>query len=155
MFEVIAGLVGFGVLLTVLGMVLGWLSDRSECRRPPMRQHYHPPVHLQSSARQPYKPNSQSPPTPPVREGYGPGWKVLSRAVRERDNWICYVCGWQAVGRGRYFIHAHHLVARGRGGLDTPENLISLCLECHADQPGHQRMRYSPDYQRFMDRRYG
>ncbi|MCY4522076.1 MAG: HNH endonuclease [Caldilineaceae bacterium] len=44
---------------------------------------------------------------------------------------------------------------RGRGGTDTPDNLISLCLECHAEQPGHQRMRYSPDYQRFMDMRYG
>lgn len=150
MFEVIAGLVVFGVLL----MVLGWRSERSDRHRPPA-QHYRPTVRLQPSARPPYKPTSQSLPTPSVREGYGPGWKELSRAVRKRDNWTCYVCGWQAVGRDRYFMHAHHLVARRRGGLDTPENLISLCLECHADQPGHQRMRYSPDYQRFMDQRYG
>ena len=91
---------------------------------------------------------------PSAREGYGLHWKDLSRMVRERDGWVCHLCGWHAVGRNRYFLHAHHIVPRGRGGTDTLDNLISLCLECHAEQPGHQRMRYSPDYQRFMAMRY-
>lgn len=28
-------------------------------------------------------------------------------------------------------LHKHHIVPKSRGGNDSPENLILLCLECH------------------------
>lgn len=37
----------------------------------------------------------------------------------------CEVCG--AHGR----IETHHIIARYRGGTDSPENLINLCKKCH------------------------
>jgi len=141
MFEWLGVLVGIGFLLVMIVR----LFDRSTGSKSPPRPLYRPAIQSRPTL----------PTVPPVRKGYGRDWKKLSRLVRERDNWTCCVCGWQAVGRDRYFIHAHHIVARGRGGSDTPDNLISLCLECHADQPGHRRMRYSPDYQQFMEKRYG
>ena len=29
-------------------------------------------------------------------------------------------------------VHVHHVVSRGAGGGDTADNLISLCIRCHA-----------------------
>ncbi|MYC64660.1 MAG: HNH endonuclease [Caldilineaceae bacterium SB0661_bin_34] len=130
-------LIGIGLL----GKLIDWLFGRNPPPRPANRSAGH---------------SRPAPPTvPPVREGYGPGWTVLSRQVRQRDNWACSACGWKAVGRDRYYLHAHHVVVRGRGGSDTPDNLVSLCLECHARQPGHRHLRRSPVYQRFMNHRYG
>ena len=84
------------------------------------------------------------------REGYGPHWKDLSRRTRQRDNWTCQQCGWRAVGRNRRFLHAHHIVPRGQGGADILANLTSLCLECHAQQPGHAQLRAQSTYQGFQ-----
>ena len=28
-------------------------------------------------------------------------------------------------------LHKHHIIPKSRGGVDSPENLISLCLDCH------------------------
>ena len=152
MFEFIGSLLAFFAVYHVIRWFVNLFKGR-----PP--QVHHSPAsqdirHVRATAR-PATGSQVRAPRPSAREGYGPHWKDLSRMVRERDGWVCYLCGWQAVGRNRYFLHTHHIVPRGRGGTDTPDNLISLCLECHAEQPGHQRMRYSPDYQRFMDMRYG
>ena len=149
MFEFIGGLLA----IFAVYHVIRWFVDLFG-GKPPQGAHGQPipPVHKgygRSIREYPDRPR-----IPSAREGYGLHWKDLSRMVRERDGWVCHRCGWHAVGRNRYFLHAHHIVPRGRGGTDTPDNLISLCLECHAEQPGHQRMRYSPDYQRFMAMRY-
>jgi len=56
----------------------------------------------------------------------------LKRRVKERDNWRCQICG-----RGQHDgtpLEIHHVVNRGMGGdpsLNVPENLITLCGECH------------------------
>jgi hypothetical protein len=41
---------------------------------------------------------------------------------------FCQKCG---AHRNVTVIHVHHLVPRSRGGGDVPENLVSLCWECH------------------------
>ena len=38
-------------------------------------------------------------------------------------------------------IHVHHLKSRGSGGHDTPDNLISLCKDCHTAAHGGQISR--------------
>ncbi|WP_416341297.1 HNH endonuclease signature motif containing protein [Sporomusa sphaeroides] len=38
----------------------------------------------------------------------------------------CEVCGAPAHGIG-----PHHIITRGAGGADIPENLIQLCWTCH------------------------
>lgn len=44
--------------------------------------------------------------------------------VAERDDYLCRVCGTQAVD-------VHHIVFRSHGGADVPENLICLCRTHH------------------------
>lgn len=45
-------------------------------------------------------------------------------AVFKRDQ-ICRAC------KRRPIHHIHHIVSRGAGGADTPDNLIGLCWVCH------------------------
>lgn len=56
-------------------------------------------------------------------------WRRIRREVLERDGWICVECQSPIKGRNA---HAHHKLPRGLGGLDTLENLISLCSGCHS-----------------------
>ena len=37
----------------------------------------------------------------------------------------CMICG---TPNG---LHKHHIISRGAGGKDNPENLIDLCWKCH------------------------
>lgn len=57
-------------------------------------------------------------------------WEQLKRAVHTRDGWQCRAVGlWphECVGP----LDAHHVKARGVGGEDTLENLVSLCRKSH------------------------
>jgi HNH endonuclease len=40
---------------------------------------------------------------------------------------FCVACGCDDADK----LHHHHFVARGDGGLDTDDNMITLCVECH------------------------
>jgi len=55
-------------------------------------------------------------------------WLNVQRQVFERDGFRCRHCK-----KGKRELHAHHLEARKDGGLDTLENLVTLCKECHGD----------------------
>lgn len=48
------------------------------------------------------------------------------KAVYKRDNWCCALCD-----TSRY-LQVHHYIPRGKGGKNTPHNLITLCSDCHA-----------------------
>jgi hypothetical protein len=39
--------------------------------------------------------------------------------------------------------HLSHIVARGRGGSDTPENTLACCWECH-DNDTQNRVKLQP-----------
>ena len=82
---------------------------------------------------------------------YGPDWKKKSRRTRRRDQWTCAQCGWRATKRNRHFLHAHHIVPRSQGGDNALHNLTSLCVRCHAEQPGHGHLRTQSAYRRFKD----
>jgi len=63
-----------------------------------------------------------------------PAWKggnsfYWKKKCRERDNWTCRRCGSHATGKR---FHAHHIIPRGFGGVDTLDNLVGLCNVCHA-----------------------
>ncbi len=49
------------------------------------------------------------------------------RAVLTRDRHQCRVAGC----RNTKFLQVHHLIPRESGGSNKPENLITLCSECH------------------------
>ena len=57
---------------------------------------------------------------------YKPDWNALRLRVCFRDQGQCVACGddlaeWEC----------HHRRLRAQGGPDSPENLVSLCFECH------------------------
>jgi hypothetical protein len=52
--------------------------------------------------------------------------KTTSQKVRDRD-----ACRCQVPGCSRRAVHAHHVIARSRGGSDDPSNLVSLCAFHH------------------------
>jgi len=69
-------------------------------------------------------------------------WARIRHAVYERDNWICQECGVKCLNTRDSKAHpnrkiqCHHIIRRRDGGLDVPENLVTLCMSCH-----HKRER--------------
>lgn len=61
--------------------------------------------------------------------GYGWQWQKLRKTILERDQGLCLAC--LKVGRISAANHVDHVTPKCRGGLDTPDNLQSLCGECH------------------------
>jgi 5-methylcytosine-specific restriction endonuclease McrA len=43
----------------------------------------------------------------------------------------------RACRRWVYVPHRHHIVSKGQGGDDVPENLIPICAQCHDDLHHH------------------
>ncbi len=51
-----------------------------------------------------------------------------SDVIRKRDNYICQKCKLQ--GSDKTTI-AHHIIAKKKGGKNTLNNGITLCMSCH------------------------
>jgi hypothetical protein len=54
-------------------------------------------------------------------------WREIRTAIFMRDHYRCYRCE----TKRRRGLSVHHIMSRADGGEDNPENLITLCLECH------------------------
>lgn len=48
------------------------------------------------------------------------------KAIYRRDGYQCALCG------STRYLQLHHYVPRGKGGKNSPQNLITLCSDCHA-----------------------
>jgi len=76
-------------------------------------------------------------------------WKQLRDLVKHRDAFLCQDC--LKVGRYSPAEIVHHVVEVTPGNVDNanitlnPENLISLCRECHAIRHGARQRRYTVD----------
>lgn len=77
-------------------------------------------------------------------------WKKLSAWYREQQNWKCEACH-LSLHKHIGYLHAHHIWGTR---LSTPEDLMALCIGCHAEQPGHAHLKEESDYEGFM-KRYG
>ena len=79
-------------------------------------------------------------------------WQKRSESCREAANWRCQECGIN-LKSDPHLLHAHHKWGTKFG---APEDLIVLCIGCHAEQPGggHRMLKYYPDYDEFM-KEYG
>ncbi|MFX1533784.1 MAG: RNA-guided endonuclease IscB [Promethearchaeota archaeon] len=56
------------------------------------------------------------------------GYENTKSYVRARDNHTCQLCKGKSKVRR---LECHHLVPRKDGGTDAPNNLITLCKQCH------------------------
>ena len=86
---------------------------------------------------------------------YIAAWKFLSWVCRKNAQWKCQgqECGIE-LGQersDRRFLHAHHIKGTR---YNKPADLRSLCIGCHAEQPGegHQRLKGNREYQEFMEK---
>ncbi len=53
-------------------------------------------------------------------------WKILRMQILERDKYTCQYCK----HKPRY-PHIHHIIPKIYGGIDSLDNLITLCSSCH------------------------
>lgn len=69
-------------------------------------------------------------------------------AAKEAAGWTCRECRRQLGASGlRRYLHAHHV--NGVKFDNRPENLVALCISCHARQPGHGHMESLPELARY------
>lgn len=61
--------------------------------------------------------------------GYGTAWDALRRHVLDRDQGWCQWC--KAQGAAVRATDVDHIQPKSEGGTDMPENLQSLCPDCH------------------------
>lgn len=80
--------------------------------------------------------------------GYTRDWETISRAYREKKNYVCDNCGLEITDSyERQYIHVHH---RDRNKLNNDEsNLQCLCLYCHAHVDDHHLQRLTTGANRF------
>ncbi len=70
----------------------------------------------------------------------------VQKAVYERDENRCLLCGWTRKRWSRTdprILELHHLQQHAEGGHNSPENLIVICSRCHDDV--HAERRTIPD----------
>ncbi len=53
-------------------------------------------------------------------------WKILSAEIRTRDDNFCQRCG-----MGGFSFPVHHIVPHRISEDNSPDNLVTLCSECH------------------------
>lgn len=59
------------------------------------------------------------------------------REVYRRDGYRCALCD------SSQGLQVHHAIARGEGGTDSPQNLITLCSYCHSHAHGPPALRHA------------
>jgi len=81
---------------------------------------------------------------------YPDEWHKISNSYRESVNWKCEECGIDL--NNHKFLHVHH--KNGIKSDNNKRNLQALCIKCHANKPDHEHIKYSPDYDKFLEMRF-
>ena len=58
------------------------------------------------------------------------GWKNLKAYARWRDGEKCRICG-KSSFKDKANLDVHHIIRKADGGTDVPENVVTLCEDCH------------------------
>lgn len=73
---------------------------------------------------------------------YGNNWLAIRNEVMARDGFRCQICGFES---RRNDLHVHHKIPFRTFSdvkiANNPENLITLCAECHAQVEQNVRIR--------------
>lgn len=77
------------------------------------------------------------------QRGYNSTWTKLREAILKRDAYLCQAClrnGRPTPLTVKPYDHAvDHIIAKSKGGDDNPENLESLCFDCHEAKSATER----------------
>ena len=85
---------------------------------------------------------------PAHERGYDHRWRKLRARIMARDRGLCVAC--KEAGRLTAADEVDHIVPKARGGTDHPDQLQSLCRECHQSKTirengGRPRVEIAPD----------
>lgn len=87
--------------------------------------------------------------TAPVND-YPDNWDEISNELKRQVRYRCQNigCGIQLTYEDKGYLHVHHI--NGLKNDCSPNNLICLCIKCHADQPNHNHIKKLPEYSKFL-----
>lgn len=115
------------------------------------------PTPIQQDIREEKPPFIQPPPPIPASipqqfDYNAQWWKDYSKWYRNEKGWTCEKCQ-ISLNDDRYYLHTHHIWGTQ---YCEPDDLIALCIACHAEQPGygHSQLRQERGYHEFMEK-YG
>ena len=67
------------------------------------------------------------------------GWENLKAYAKWRDGYKCRACGKSPKADSSVSLEVHHVRRKADGGSDTPDNVVTLCHECH--EAHHQKKK--------------
>lgn len=74
--------------------------------------------------------------------------KKVKDAVWERDGECCILC------KSRLAKPNAHYISRAQSGLGVEENIVTLCINCHAKLDGAQRDELKPQVREYLESKY-
>ena len=79
---------------------------------------------------------------------YSLDWAEVSERVKADRRYRCEGCGRELTGALKKYLHVHH--ADGQKFNNAPENLVVLCIRCHAEMPFHSHMKHLEAHSEFL-----
>lgn len=83
------------------------------------------------------------------KDVYTDDFHAIAEKVKERNGWRCEKCSIY-LGNEKRFLHVHH--KNGIKHDNTLSNLECLCIGCHSEQVGHERMKFAADLRAFKEK---
>lgn len=80
------------------------------------------------------------------RNGSTYRWRKLRQEILKRDNYICYYCGLPTANQ------VDHQSPVSKGGLDTPDNLVSACKNCNLSKNNKSTEQFLKDRRKKLKR---
>ena len=70
------------------------------------------------------------------------GWENLKAYAKYRDGYKCRACG-KSKHKDGVKLEVHHRIRKADGGTDVPENVVTLCEDCHkAHHRGERKLKF-------------
>ena len=76
------------------------------------------------------------------QQGTLAGWENLKAYAKYRDGYKCRACG-KSKHKNGVKLEVHHIIRKADGGTDVPENVVTLCEDCHkAHHKGERKLKF-------------
>lgn len=77
------------------------------------------------------------------QQGTLANWENLKAYAKWRDGYKCRVCGASSRKDPNVRLEVHHIRRKADGGTDTPDNVVTLCDDCHkAHHQGEMKLKF-------------